>query len=137
MNKISDKFKKIAVVYEHFARSGTPFDFSKQNSLGPYSRETAESYLKSAKEDCRLDFSEQAMFEAYSHETFGTSISNEQNNGFVVGKKILDITISMWKQDLEPFIISGSSEPHQRPNLTKKELYDDPNLPKWFLDTVL
>ena len=37
----------------------------------------------------------------------------------------MGVTISMWKEDIK------------KGYLGKKELYDDPNLPNWWLDKVL
>lgn len=69
------------------------------------------------------DFSDQAMIEMFNHESYGTSLSS--NNGFAVGKKWLNVTVSMWREDLK------------RGDLFIWELYDDPNLPDWWLDSVL
>lgn len=37
----------------------------------------------------------------------------------------MDITIAMWREDIQQGL------------LTKFELYEDPNLPDWWLDRVL
>mgnify|MGYP001576579349 CR=1 FL=1 len=46
-------------------------------------------------------------------------------NGFAVGKQILNITVSMWKEDMKNGL------------LFKKELYDDGTFPVWWLNKVL
>lgn len=70
-----------------------------------------------------LDFSDEALLELYNYESYGGSISS--NNGFAAGKKYLNLQVTMWREDL----IAG--------NLSKAELYEDPNLPKEWLDRVL
>ena len=69
------------------------------------------------------DFSDTALIELYNHESYGTPVST--NNGFLIGKKWLNVTVTMWKEDLEKNL------------LFKSELYSDPNLPHWWLDSVL
>lgn len=56
-------------------------------------------------------------------ESYGTEIQNDLN-GFYVGKKWLNVTVSAWLEDVE------------RGLLFKQELYQDPNLPHWFLDKI-
>lgn len=70
-----------------------------------------------------LDFSDEAMINLYNHESYGTSLS--EKNGFAVGKKFLNLQVTMWREDL------------RRGWLAKFELYEDPNLPHWWLDSVL
>ena len=79
-------------------------------------------HLYFAKDYCYLDFSEQSCIEMYNHETFGNPIS--PNNGFLQGKKLLNLTISMWKEDIS------------KGYLFKSELYDDPNLPNHWLNKI-
>lgn len=69
------------------------------------------------------DFSDTALIELYNHESYGTAVS--PNNGFLIGKKWLNVTVAMWKEDLEQKL------------LFKSELYADPNFPHWWLDSVL
>jgi len=71
-----------------------------------------------------LDYSEQSMLELYLSESYGDVICNP-NNGYHVGKKWCNVTIKMWKDDLKSGI------------LFRQELYNDPELPDWFLDKVL
>lgn len=70
-----------------------------------------------------LDYSDQSLLELFLSESYGTEIHNELN-GFYVGKKWLNVTTSMWLQDIEQGL------------LFKQELYQDPNLPHWFLDKI-
>lgn len=70
-----------------------------------------------------FDFSEEMMLEMFHAESHGTPIS--ENNGYYHGKKWMNVTVAMWKEDMESGI------------LFKCELYDDPNYPHWFLDRIL
>lgn len=72
--------------------------------------------------DC-LDFSDEAAVELYNYESYGGSLSPK--NGFGVGKKWLNVTVKYWRQDIQEGL------------LFKQELYSDPMLPHWFLDSVL
>lgn len=92
---LTSKFKKMAEVYRYFG--------------------------KDWKNCC--DFSDGAMIELYNHESYGTEISS--TNGFLVGKKWLNVTVAMWKEDIRDR------------QLWKSELYEDENLPDWWLDSVL
>ena len=68
------------------------------------------------------NFSDQSMLELYYSESYGDPI--DDGNGFFLGKKWLNVTVAMWKED----IAAG--------NLHIFELYDDPRLPDWWLDKV-
>lgn len=70
-----------------------------------------------------LDYSEQMMYELYMSESYGHKVS--QNNGYFVGKRYLNVQVTMWKQDIQQGL------------LFKCELYDDPKYPHWWLDSVL
>lgn len=70
-----------------------------------------------------LDFSDAALQEMHDHESRGASVRSE--NGYAVGKKYLNLTVTTWKQD----IASGL--------LFRHELYADPLFPHWWLDRVL
>ena len=65
-------------------------------------------------------FSYEAMKECHEWESKGKTIS--PNNGYAIGKKIMDITIAMWKEDLGKILFM-------------EELQQD--YPQWFLDKVL
>ena len=69
------------------------------------------------------DFSDDSLIELYNSESYGTPVS--LTNGFYVGKKMLNITVKMWTEDLKSGI------------LFKKELYEDGTFPHWWLDSVL
>jgi len=69
------------------------------------------------------DFSDSSVVELFNHESFGTAVS--KNNGFFVGKKIMDITIKMWREDISECM------------LFKHELYASGRYPEWWLDSVL
>lgn len=71
-----------------------------------------------------LDYSEESMLELFLSESYG-DVTCKSNNGFYVGKKQLNLTVSMWKEDLDKGL------------LFKSELYADPNLPDHWLDKVL
>ena len=60
----------------------------------------------------------------YLYESQGKPIKNK-NNGFYWGKKHMDITITMWKEDIKKGL------------LFIWELYEDDNLPNWFLDKFM
>jgi hypothetical protein len=57
-------------------------------------------------------------------ESTGKGVLSE-NNGFVFGKRNMDIAVSSWNEDIE------------KGYLWVHELYEDTNLPHWFLDKVL
>lgn len=62
------------------------------------------------------------MLDLYNHESYGTQL--KQDNGFASGKKWMTVAVDMWKED----IALG--------NLWLFELYEDPDLPDWWLDSV-
>ena len=87
----------------------------------------AEMYKRFAIDEPGMDFSEeaaQAMFdyESEGHGDLSLSIFSNTRNGYAIGKHWMDVTISMWKEDL----VFGT--------LTKQELIQD--YPKWFLVKV-
>jgi len=71
-----------------------------------------------------LDYSEESLLELYISESYG-DVDCKPTNGFYIGKKYLNLTVAMWKEDIRKHL------------LLKSELYDDPNLPDWWLDKVL
>lgn len=76
-----------------------------------------------------LDFSEKAKQEAYLFESKGSgyqcnSIFNQSAiNGYLYGKKMLNITVSMWKDDIAKGLLFLS------------ELYKD-KFPHWWLNKI-
>lgn len=71
--------------------------------------------------DC-LDFSDEMKVELFNTESYGGRCS--QKNGYYHGKKWLNVTVSMWKED----IAAGM--------LRVYELYEDDKFPTWWLDSV-
>ena len=71
-----------------------------------------------------LDWSEDALYSIYYFESIGRGSGDlKPDNGYAYGKKLMDISISMWKEDLYV-------------TLWPWELYEDPNLPDWWLDKL-
>lgn len=68
-------------------------------------------------------FTEKDIVELYNQESYGTGVS--PLNGYALGKKIMDITIAMWREDIG------------RGHLSKYELYKCGEYPEWWLDSVL
>jgi hypothetical protein len=50
--------------------------------------------------------------------------SDEQTNGYMHGKKWLNLNVTMWKEDIEKGL------------LFVHELYEDPKFPHWWLDRI-
>lgn len=72
------------------------------------------------------DFSISASEEMFLWESKGVPFNNPLN-GYMIGKKWMDLTITeYWLPDLR-----------EGKTLFKKDLYEDANLPHWFLDKVL
>jgi hypothetical protein len=69
-----------------------------------------------------LDFSDDALYEMYDNESCGIGTISP-DNGFYHGKKWMNVTIAMWREDM-----CITLWPH--------ELYDDPDLPHWWLDKM-
>jgi hypothetical protein len=60
----------------------------------------AEIYKRFAPEGC--DFSDECMQEMYLHESTGTDLKMRKPlNGYEQGKKWMDVTIAMWKEDIK------------------------------------
>lgn len=95
--KFSKKFNKMAELYRLFAKEFSNMD---------------------------VDFSNKAKEDMYNYETFGIGYVNERN-GYFLGKKILNLQITSWKEDMQ----SGT--------LYFWELYEDNKYPHWWLNSVL
>lgn len=94
------------------------------NGISPKFRRMAELYRYFARSmTSTLDLSDAAMLALYNHESYGTPLPPE--NGFAVGKRYLNLQVTTWREDL------------QRGLLARHELYEDPALPHWWLDSVL
>jgi len=82
----------------------------------------SELYKRFALNNCPcLDFSEQAKEDMYLFESRGVKLT-DMNNGYLNGKRIMDITVAAWKEDIPLGILSA------------KELQLD--YPDWFLNKV-
>lgn len=99
INGVSNKFRKMAKLYLHFA----------------------------GEMSSKLDFSEQAELSLYNHESYGTELSS--NNGFAVGKQFLNVQVTMWREDLRRGWISKAelygdeNYPHWWLDSVLKDLY--------------
>lgn len=73
-----------------------------------------------------LDWSDAALHEWYKAETFGSPspVNVSEKNGYKQGKKWMDVTVAMWKEDF------GNT-------LFVQELYEDNAYPHWWLDKVI
>lgn len=94
VRKISPTFMRMSKLYYHFAKDW---------------------------ENC-VKFDDQSLLDAYNKETYGTPVS--EDNGFVHGKSWLNVTVTMWKEDLA------------KGGLFLWELYQDDAFPHWWLDDV-
>ena len=73
--------------------------------------------------DASLDFSAVAASIAYEFESTGKGLLDENTNGFYQGKRCMDITVKMWREDIAVgMLLCGELEAE---------------FPKWFLDLVL
>ena len=70
------------------------------------------------------DYSEDCMRELNVYESTGKGRCR-WNNGYYIGKKYLNVTTGMWKEDIELGL------------LFKHELYEGDKFPRWWLDSVL
>lgn len=70
------------------------------------------------------DFTGEAATVQYVYESRG-GVKPDVMNGYSAAKHLLDVTVGQWKEGLD----EGT--------LTKKELYEDSNLPDWYLDMVI
>lgn len=69
------------------------------------------------------DYTEDSMLELYLSESYG-DVQCKHNNGYYIGKRWLNVSVKMWKEDIE------------KGYLFKKELYNDPDIPNWWLDKI-
>jgi hypothetical protein len=72
--------------------------------------------------DC-VTYTDEDLIELYNTESYGGRCKS--TNGYYVGKKWLNVTVTMWKEDL------------RQGYLFRSELYNDPNYPHWWLDSIL
>ena len=86
--------------------------------------EMAAIYKRFATDFQQADSSDEAAMDAYALETFGTPLpAGKDMNAFIVGKKWMDVMVSMWKEDIAQSC------------LHKAELVED-GFPQWFLERV-
>jgi hypothetical protein len=85
----------------------------------------ADIYRRFAKDWPNVDFSEEAANAMFAYESRGIPLpQNTKTNGFVLGKKWMDVTIEMWLEDIKNELLFAH------------ELLDD-GYPEWFLYKVL
>ena len=70
------------------------------------------------------DYSEDCMRELNVYESTGKG-GCRWNNGYYIGKKYMNVTMGMWKEDIELGL------------LFKQELYEGDKYPRWWLDGIL
>jgi len=80
----------------------------------------AEIYKRFAASFKNISFDEEAACDMYLHENGLPLPLRKQANGFQAGKRILNITIKMWREDIAKGLLSV------------QELLDD-DYPEWFL----
>lgn len=81
-------------------------------------------YRRFARDYHSIDLSNDAEMDMYQYETFGIPLpKRDKPNGFELGKKWMDVTIAMWKEDIRD------------QQLFVFELLDD-GYPDWFLKRI-
>jgi len=83
----------------------------------------AQLYRRFAGESQDADFSDAALLSMYAHESQGTPLLDALTNGYTHGKKWMDVTVAMWKEDI------------RQGTLRVVELQTD-GYPDWFLVKV-
>jgi hypothetical protein len=84
----------------------------------------AEIYRRFARDYPQSDISDAAAMAMYLHETFGEPMPKaERLNGFEIGKKLMDVTVAGWKEDIPQL------------GLIVSEIQAD-GYPDWFLERV-
>lgn len=86
-------------------------------------RRMADMYKRFAAGHQGADFGDEAALAMFLHESTGTPLPALKSNGYALGKKWMDVTVAMWRED----ILQG--------NLRVYELQDD-SYPDWFLERV-
>lgn len=94
-HKVSPRFEKMSKLYVHFSKDFKDF----------------------------LDYSEKNKLDLFLSESYG-DVQCNQNNGYMWGKKWLNVNVTMWKEDIEKGL------------LTKYELFCDPSLPNEWLHQI-
>jgi hypothetical protein len=119
MSKMSWRFKRMLPIYKLFAEPwSSTCDFSEESALVLY------DYESKGKGDLSID------------------IYNKTHNGYMVGKKWLNVQVSAWIEDLSIFIFKdGYREPVKNPHYegwynVLKRLYTDTKFPHWWLNEI-
>ncbi len=86
-------------------------------------RRMAEIYKCFAGDFKMADFSEDAMHAMYLHESTGAPLPDMRTNGYALGKKWMDVTVTGWKEEIPQM------------GLLISELRSD-GYPDWFLNRV-
>lgn len=84
----------------------------------------SELFKHFGKDMKNLDFGDQRLLELYNHESYGSPLPSPEQNGFAIGKRYLNLQVTMWKEDLYKGL------------LFKHELYEEPSYPHWWLDSI-
>lgn len=82
----------------------------------------ADLYRRFARDWPLFDYSDVAAAEMFAHESHGGPLS--ERNGFALGKKWMDVSVAMWREDIPKGLLS------------RTELEAD-GFPSWWLDRVL
>ena len=107
--KISNKWKKQTEIYKLFASHLSEKCFSLKHAEDMY------LYESIGKGDLNNLISG----------IFVQTQDKESINGYALGKKWLNLTVTMWKEDIKNRL------------LFKHELYEDDKYPVWWLDSIL
>lgn len=90
----------------------------------------AQAYRYFGREFTNLDWSDKAKQELFDYESRGIgSFNRDSENGFYQGKRLMDITVAMWLEDLNAGLCG---EPQ---TLFAWELYIQ--YPKWLIDMII
>lgn len=90
----------------------------------------AQAYRHFGRELQNLDWSDEAKQALFNYESRGIgSFARDSENGFFQGKRLMDITVAMWNEDLNAHL---RGEPR---TLFSWELYIQ--YPKWLIDMVI
>lgn len=93
------------------------------NTISKKWQQMADIYKRFSKDFPFADFSDTAALNMYLHESKGIPLPKGILNGYSQGKKLMDITVSAWAEDIE----EGT--------LFVFELLED-GYPRWFLERV-
>ncbi len=83
--------------------------------------EVYKHFSKDWKHIC--NYNEESMLELFISESY-KGVKCKNNNGYYIGKRYLNVFVTMWINDIKNGV------------LFKEELYQDSNLPNWWLDKI-